>query len=152
TTSPAESVAQAITAAGAKPTATAAAIPATPATAATVNKPAEKPAETKKPDAPAVAPAPAPAADGAAFDKGAAVTALGAAAANAASCKKPDGPTGSGKVSVTFAPSGRATMTNVGGAFAGTEVGGCVARLFRSAKVPAFAGDPVTVSKSFSIE
>ena len=96
--------------------------------------------------------APAPAADGAAFDKGAAVSALGAAAANAASCKTPDGPTGSGKVSVTFAPSGRATMTNVGGAFAGTDVGGCVARLFRAAKVPAFSGDPVTVSKSFSIE
>jgi hypothetical protein len=153
TPSPAESVAQAITAAGTKPTA-AATNPATPAAAATVNKPAEKPAETKKPDAVAAAPAPAPApaADGAAFDKSAAVSALGAAAANAASCKKPDGPTGSGKVSVTFAPSGRATMTNVGGAFAGTDVGGCVARLFRAAKVPAFSGDPVTVSKSFSIE
>ncbi len=148
TTSPAESVAQAITAAGVKPTAAVAANPATPTAAATANKPAEKPAETKKPDAPA----PAAPADGAAFDKGAAVTALGAAAANAASCKKPDGPTGSGKVSVTFAPSGRATMTNVGGAFAGTEVGGCVARLFRAARVPAFAGDPVTVTKSFSIE
>jgi predicted Zn finger-like uncharacterized protein len=150
TTSPAESVAQAITAAGAKPAASAAAAPATPAAAATVNKPADKPAETKKPDAPAAAPAAA--ADGAAFDKGAAVSALGAAAANAASCKKPDGPTGSGKVSVTFATSGRATMTNVGGAFAGTDVGGCVARLFRAARVPAFSGDPVTVSKSFSIE
>ena len=152
TTSPAESVAQAITAAGAKPAASAAAIAATQAAAASVNKPAEKPADAKKPDAPAVANAPAPAADGAAFDKGAAVSALGAAAANAASCKKPDGPTGSGKVSVTFAPSGRATMTNVAGAFAGTDVGGCVARLFRAAKVPAFSGDPVTVSKSFSIE
>jgi hypothetical protein len=43
-------------------------------------------------------------------------------------------------------------MTNVGGAFAGTDVGGCVARLFRAAKVPPFSGDPVTVSKSFSIE
>jgi hypothetical protein len=149
-TSPVESVAQAITAAGAKPAATAAASPAPPTAAATVNKPAEKPAETKKPDAPAAAPAAA--ADGAAFDKGAAVSALSAAAASAASCKKPDGPTGSGKVSVTFAPSGRATMTNVGGDFAGTEVGGCVARLFRAAKVPAFSGDPVTVSKSFSIE
>ncbi|HEX3850674.1 MAG TPA: zinc-ribbon domain-containing protein [Polyangiaceae bacterium] len=152
TTSAAESVAQAITAAGAKPAASAAAVAATPATAGTVNKPAEKPADTKKPDAPAATNAPAPAADGAAFDKSAAVAALGAAAANAASCKKPDGPTGSGKVSVTFAPSGRATMTNVGGAFAGTDVGGCVARLFRAAKVPAFSGDPVTVSKSFSIE
>ncbi|MEO7038376.1 MAG: zinc-ribbon domain-containing protein [Polyangiaceae bacterium] len=154
--SAAELTAQALTAAGAaKPTttatATATATAATLATPATVNKPAAA-ADAKKAEAPAATPAPAPAADGAAFDKGAAVTALGAAAANAGSCKKPDGPTGSGKVSVTFAPSGRATMTNVGGAFAGTEVGGCVARLFRSAKVPAFAGDAVTVSKSFSIE
>jgi predicted Zn finger-like uncharacterized protein len=153
-TSPAESVAQAITAAGAKPAAGAATptTPTTPTTAGTHNVPAEKPADSKKPDAPAAAPVAAPAADGAAFDKGAAVSALGAAAANAASCKKPEGPTGSGKVSVTFAPSGRATMTNVGGAFAGTDVGGCVARLFRAAKVPPFSGDPVTVSKSFSIE
>jgi hypothetical protein len=152
TPSPAEAAAQALTAAGSKPAA-AAATPAAPnpATAAAI-----KPSEAKKPDtaaaAPAPAPAPAPATDAAPFDKGAAVSALGAAAANAGSCKKPDGPTGAGKVSVTFAPSGRATMTNVGGAFAGTEVGGCVARLFRAAKVPAFAGDPVTVSKSFSIE
>ncbi|MEO8906392.1 MAG: zinc-ribbon domain-containing protein [Polyangiaceae bacterium] len=146
--SAAELTAQALTAAGAaKPTATA----GTLAPPATVNKPAAA-ADAKKPEAPAATPASAPAADVAAFDKGAAVAALGAAAANAGSCKKPDGPTGSGKVSVTFAPSGRATMTNVAGAFAGTEVGGCVARLFRSAKVPAFAGDPVTVSKSFSIE
>jgi len=128
--------------AGAKP---AAPIAATPAAAAAVNKPAE-------PSTPAPPATPAPAAEGAAFDKNAAVAALGAAAASAASCKKPDGPTGSGKASVTFAPSGRATATNVSGAFAGTEVGGCVARLFRAAKVPPFAGDPVTVSKSFSIE
>ncbi|MEP7053370.1 MAG: zinc-ribbon domain-containing protein, partial [Pseudomonadota bacterium] len=152
---PAELAAQAITAAGAKPSATAAVGAA--AAPAAVSKPVATP-DAKKTEAmsPASAatpaPAPAPAADGAAFDKSAAVAALGAAAASAGSCKKPDGPTGSGKVSVTFAPSGRATMTNVGGAFAGTEVGGCVARLFRAAKVPAFSGDPVTVSKSFSIE
>jgi predicted Zn finger-like uncharacterized protein len=150
--SPAGRAAEAITAAGAKPAGTAAAATSTAAPASAIaNKPADKPAEAKKPEA-EPAPAPAPAADGAAFDKGAAVTALGAAAANAASCKTADGPTGSGKVSVTFAPSGRATMTNVGGAFAGTDVGSCVARLFRSARVPAFSGDAVTVSKSFSIE
>jgi len=127
--------------------------PATPAAAATLNKPAEPATATtaKKPDTPTPAPAAAPA-DGAAFDKGAAVAALGAAAASASSCKKPDGPTGSGKVSVTFAPSGRATATSVAGELAGTEVGGCVARLFRSAKVPPFSGDPVTVSKSFSVQ
>jgi hypothetical protein len=30
-------------------------------------------------------------------------------------------------------------------------VGGCVASLFRKAKVPPFSGSPVTVSKGFSI-
>ena len=119
---------------------------ATPGTPAATNKPTDKPADAKKPDA---APAPAAAAD---FDKSAAIAALSAAAANAASCKKPDGPLGGGKASVTFAPSGRATNSTVTGAFAGTDVGGCVARVFRSAKIPPFAGDPVTVSKSFSIE
>jgi len=125
-------------------------VPATPAAAAAappaaVNKPAEPAAAAK----PAEAPAPV---EGAAFDKNAAVAALSAAAASAAGCKTADGPTGSGKVSVTFAPSGRATATSVAGELAGTEVGGCVARLFRSAKVPPFAGDPVTVSKSFSVQ
>jgi hypothetical protein len=55
-------------------------------------------------------------------------------------------------VSITFMPSGRATNTQVSGDLAGTAVGGCVARLFRGAKVPAFSGDAVTVSKSFSVQ
>ena len=121
------------------------AVAATPATPAVVNQPAEPAAAAKPPEA-------ASPPDGAAFDKNAAVAALGSAAASAGSCKRADGPTGSGKVSVTFAPSGRATATSVAGELAGTEVGGCVARLFRSAKVPPFTGDPVTVSKSFTIQ
>ena len=121
------------------------AVAATPATPAVVNRPAEPAAAAKPPEA-------ASPPDGAAFDKNAAVAALGSAAASAGSCKRADGPTGSGKVSVTFAPSGRATATSVAGELAGTEVGGCVARLFRSAKVPPFTGDPVTVSKSFTIQ
>jgi len=36
------------------------------------------------------------------------------------------------------------------GPFVGTAAGGCVASKFRTAKVPAFAGDPITVHKSFS--
>lgn len=111
-----------------------------PAEAAT--KPAEKPAE--KPAAEA--------SDAPPFDTAAAKAALGAAAGNAGSCKTPDGPTGNGKVSVTFMPSGRATNTQVSGDLAGTAVGGCVAKLFRSAKVPPFSGDPVTVSKSFAVQ
>ena len=140
------------TAGSAKPSAgTPAASPTTPAPA---NKPADAPAAAAAAAAaPAAKPPEAAApAEGAAFDKNAAVAALGAAAASAGSCKQADGPTGSGKVSVTFAPSGRATATSVAGELAGTEVGGCVARLFRSAKVPPFTGDPVTVSKSFSVQ
>jgi hypothetical protein len=77
---------------------------------------------------------------------------LNAAAGAASGCKKPDGPTGRGRVSVTFAPSGRVTTAVVNGPpFAGTSVGGCVAAAFRRASVPPFDGSPVTVHKSFSI-
>jgi predicted Zn finger-like uncharacterized protein len=86
------------------------------------------------------------------FDTGAAKAALGGAAGGVGRCKKPGGPTGSGKVQVTFAPSGRVTSATVAGApFAGTPVGGCVASVFRGARVPPFSGSAVTVSKSFSI-
>jgi hypothetical protein len=55
-------------------------------------------------------------------------------------------------VKVTFAPSGNVTSASVQGApFAGTSVGGCIASAFRSAKVPAFDGSPVSVTKSFNI-
>ncbi|WP_438006319.1 zinc-ribbon domain-containing protein [Sorangium sp. So ce321] len=123
---------------------------------------AEKPAERDRPAAPAPAgaadkpaaqkPAEAAPAGGAEFNRGAASSALGAAASSAKSCKKAGGPTGTGKVKVTFAPSGNVTSAEVQGApFAGTSVGGCVARLFRGARVPAFGGGPVSVSKSFTI-
>lgn len=86
------------------------------------------------------------------FSKAAAVGALGAAAGSAGSCKKLGGPTGAGRVTVTFATSGRVTTANVTGSpYAGTSVGGCVASIFRKAKVPPFSGSPVTVSKSFAI-
>jgi hypothetical protein len=94
----------------------------------------------------------APKAPSGGFDKGAAVAALNSASGGAVACKRPDGPTGTGRVTVTFAPSGRATNAVVsGGSFPGTSVGGCVASVFRRARVPAFTGDPVTVSKSFTI-
>jgi predicted Zn finger-like uncharacterized protein len=103
------------------------------------------PKETKK-EEPAAAVATGP------FSVSAAQVALTQAAGNAQACKKPGGPTGTGKVQVTFAPSGRVTSANVNGApFAGTPVGGCVASAFRRARIPAFTGNPVTVSKSFSV-
>lgn len=108
---------------------------------------------TKKEEKKKEEPAPAPAAGSdQPFSKAAAVSALSSAAGSAGSCKKLGGPTGTGRVTVTFAPSGRVTTANVEGApFAGTSVGGCVASLFRKAHIPAFSGSAVTVSKSFSI-
>lgn len=120
---------------------------AAPSPAAT----AAKPEKTAEPAAAATA-APAPAAGGAEFNRGAASSALGGAAGAAKSCKKPDGPTGTGRVKVTFAPSGRVTSAVVEGPpFAGTSVGGCVASAFRGAHIPPFDGAPVAVSKSFTI-
>jgi predicted Zn finger-like uncharacterized protein len=134
--------------------------PAAAASAAPEEKKEEAKADAKTPAKPgsgAVAPKkeePAEAAPSSAppFSKAAAISALGAASGSAGGCKKPGGPTGTGKVQVTFAPSGRVTSATVmGGPFAGTAVGGCVAGAFRRAKVPAFSGNPVTVSKSFAI-
>ena len=102
----------------------------------------------KKPDKPEPA---QPAVSGT-FSKDAAVAALSVAASQATVCKKPEGPWGTGQALVTFAPSGRVTTANVTGApFGGTPVGGCVANVFRRARIPAFSGDSVTVSKRFTI-
>jgi hypothetical protein len=100
---------------------------------------------------PAAAPA-APAADGPPFDRDAAAQTLATAAASAqAECAGQEGPRGSGKVTVTFVNSGRATNALVSGDFAGSALGGCVARVFRGARVPAFSGDSVRVTKSVRI-
>ncbi|MBL8613367.1 MAG: zinc-ribbon domain-containing protein [Myxococcales bacterium] len=96
------------------------------------------------------APPPANTGGSAPFDRGAAAAALGGV--NVASCKKPDGPTGQGHVKVTFGPDGSVQSAVVdGGPFPGTPVGGCIAGKYRGARVPAFAGSPVTVGKSFTI-
>jgi predicted Zn finger-like uncharacterized protein len=154
------------TAAAADPTSTATSVaaPVRPGGATPGHKGPEPKAapEDTKPAEPAKAEAPPPtkpaetappSGDGAKeFNRGAASAALGSAAGAAKSCKRPDGPTGTGKVRVTFAPSGTVTSSAVvGGPFAGTSVGGCIASAFRSARVPPFAGSPVSVTKSFSI-
>lgn len=100
-----------------------------------------------KDEAPA---APAGGGSTAPFDRGAAQGALGGV--NVQSCKKPDGPTGSGHVKITFAPNGSVSSAVVdSGPFPGTPVGGCIAGKFRGAHVPAFSGGPVSVGKSFTI-
>jgi predicted Zn finger-like uncharacterized protein len=137
--------------ASAAPAASASAAPDTKSadktpTAVAVGKTATTDTTKKKED-----PIPPGASDAPPFSKSAAISALTAASMSAAVCKKPGGPTGSGKATVTFAPSGRVTTATVSGAFAGTPTGGCVASGFRKAHVPAFSGAAVTVSKSFTI-
>jgi hypothetical protein len=115
-------------------------------TAATTTQPTTPP-----PTATATAETP-PAGGGAEFNRAAASSALNAASGAAKGCKKPDGPTGTAKVKVTFASSGSVTQSVVQGApFAGTPVGSCIAGAFRSAKVPPFEGSPVSVTKSVTI-
>jgi hypothetical protein len=87
------------------------------------------------------------------FSATAAASAFREATALAGACRKPGDPSGLAKVVVTFAPSGRVTRASVTGApFAGTETGGCIAARFRTARVPAFSGEHVTVTKTVTIQ
>lgn len=95
---------------------------------------------------PPVAP-PAPAAPP--FDPSAASTALSVAASQAAACREPGTPSAQARISVTFGPSGRVAALDVGGAYAGSAVGSCIAQAFRSLRVAPFDGAPVTVHKTF---
>jgi cytoskeletal protein RodZ len=159
-----EPVATAPTTATADTTATTTATPTTedPKNASTAkvatNDPTAKTTATtdtkKTADAPKEEPKEEPKAAGGdtPFDRGAASAALNGAAGSAKGCKKPDGPTGSAKVQVTFAPSGKATQATVGAPFAGTGVGSCIASAFKGLKVPPFTGAPVTVSKTVNIK
>jgi hypothetical protein len=82
---------------------------------------------------------------------GAAKASLGGIAGGAQSCKKGD-VSGSGRATVTFAPSGAVQSVTVEGTgFEGTPAGSCIARMFRGARVPPFSGSPFSVRKSFSV-
>jgi serine/threonine-protein kinase len=105
----------------------------------------------KKPAAPPPAAPLPPPGERAPLNRGAAIAALGAAASRTASCRRPDGPSGSGRASVTFSPDGPVASVSVPGKFAGTQVGECVAAQFRSARIPPFSGSPVTLSQSFNV-
>lgn len=87
------------------------------------------------------------------FDRAAAVAALTSSAGQASACRKEGDPSGVASVVVTFAPSGRVTSANISGPpFAGTPTGGCIAAALRKARIPAFEGDRVTVSKTVVIQ
>jgi hypothetical protein len=107
----------------------------------------ELPRATATETSPAAAPAPAeePAPP---FDAEAASAAIRAAFTRASGCRGPSDPTGEVTVTLTYAPSGRVTTATVGGIFAGTAVGGCIAATLRSARVPAFSGAHLTVKRT----
>lgn len=86
------------------------------------------------------------------FDRDAARSALADAAKSANRCRSDEGPFGSARVAVTFAPNGQTTTAVIQGPpFAGTPVGSCIARTFREARISPFSGAPVTVRTSVTI-
>jgi hypothetical protein len=93
---------------------------------------------------------PAPAA--AAFDRDAALQSL--LAVDLSKCKVPGGPRGDGHVVVAFATTGKADSASVDkGPFLGvSKVQRCIEGKFKSASVPAFTGDPVSVGKNFQLQ
>jgi len=142
----------------------AAAAPVAPSSAEPAAEPEEEPApaepeesvtlpeETEKPKPKKSAPAEAePSGPLAPLNRGAAIAALGSAASSVSSCKKTDGPSGSGRASVTFAPNGSVVSVALPGKFAGTAVGTCIQGLYRRAKLQPFTGGPVTLNSSFNV-
>jgi len=82
------------------------------------------------------------------LDRGALSAAVAAAAANATACGGA-GSKGSAVIALTFAPSGRATVALVvGGSLLGTPAASCVARIMRTARIPAFTGAAVTARRT----
>ncbi len=79
--------------------------------------------------------------------------ALDAAAERASKCRKPGDPSGTARIRLTFANSGRATRALVEGKpFAGTATGGCIASVMRSARVPKFSGKRRSITKTVLIQ
>jgi cytoskeletal protein RodZ len=125
--------------------------PASPEPASTAVAAAPKPAESAAP-APTEPREPRGSAGTEPFDAAAARAALDASAAQASTCRKPGDPSGVAVVMITFAPTGRVTSANISGPpFAATPTGGCIASTLRKTRVPAFAGDMVTVKKTVTI-
>jgi hypothetical protein len=89
--------------------------------------------------------------DAAPFDKAAAASAL--SSIDLVKCKSTNAPRGDGHIMVKFQPAGTATEAVVDkGPWLGTPVAKCIAKEFKKAKIPAFAGDVVQVGKSFRFE
>jgi hypothetical protein len=78
-------------------------------------------------------------------------TALIVAKQSAGGCARHGGPAGSGKVRVTFTPSGVASAQVQGAPFAGTAVGRCVEGVFRSVRFVPMDSSPAPMIIPFDI-
>lgn len=84
------------------------------------------------------------------FDRSAASDGL--ARADLSSCRRSDGPTGFGHVTVSFLPTGVVDRVVIDGPpFDGTPVGECIIKAFKNVRVPRYGGGLVTVGKSFTL-
>jgi len=89
--------------------------------------------------------------EAASFDKTAANSVL--SSIDLAKCKTTNAARGEGHIMVKFTPAGSATEAFVDkGPLVGTPVAKCIAKEFKKARVPAFAGDGVQVGKSFRFD
>jgi eukaryotic-like serine/threonine-protein kinase len=82
------------------------------------------------------------------FDRAAATASVRQMAERARTCARPNGPSGTAVVRVTFAPSGRVSSAIVSGALADSPVGDCVATVFRALSVQPFSGPAKTLATS----
>ena len=129
------------------------AAPSRPVTASSLESAMGAATRPSGPAAQAPRAAAAPSASGAAFDRGAAAAELRRVTDGVASCRKSNGPTGDGHVTVTFRTDGTVDHVEVDRPpYQGSPVGACVASKYKLARVPAFGGTPITVGKSFSID
>ena len=70
-----------------------------------------------------------------------------------AACRKANGPSGDGHVSITFRNDGTVEQVEVDRPpYQGSAVGACVASKFKLARIPAFVGTVPPVGKSFTID
>lgn len=84
------------------------------------------------------------------FDRAGANAAL--ARVNLQPCVRPGGPSGAGRITVVFAPTGVVVSAVVdGGDFSVTAVGACISARFRGVRVAPFDGGPVSVRRTFSL-
>ena len=88
-----------------------------------------------------------------AFNSKAAHASLARAMTKAKACKKPKDAPNSAVAIVTFATNGYVVAANVSGKkLSGTPLAACVTKAMRSAQVPAFKGEPVTMKKTVPLK